>query len=140
MVPIHWIDDFTSTRRGRAIPMAMLAQDTFGGRLAALRKARGMTQEDLGRAGDTSQRMVAHYENTPGAQPPADVVVSLARALGVTADELPGLSPLAEEVSSATYRLRKRLRKVEELPPDDQKTVVKIVEALVEKRAVENAG
>jgi transcriptional regulator with XRE-family HTH domain len=97
-----------------------------------------MTQEDLGRAGNISQRMVAQDQNTPGAQPPADVVVSLARALGVTADELPGLSTLSEDVSSASYRLRKRLRKVEELPTDDQKTVIKIVDALFEKCAIEN--
>jgi len=84
----------------------------------------------------TLQRIAAHYESTPGAQPPADVVVALARALGASADELLGLGPAAEDISSATYRLRKRLRKVEHLPPDDQKTVVKIVEALVDKRAI----
>jgi transcriptional regulator with XRE-family HTH domain len=56
--------------------------------------------------------MVTHYENTPDAQPPADVLAALARALGVSADELLGLVPLSEQMNSATYRLRRRLRKV----------------------------
>jgi hypothetical protein len=30
-----------------------------------------MTQTELGEAAGLSQRMVVHYENTPGAQPPA---------------------------------------------------------------------
>jgi hypothetical protein len=78
--------------------------------------------------------MIAHYENTPDAQPPADVLAAIARALRVSADELLGIAPLSDDVSSAAYRLRKRLRKVEELPADDQKTVLKIVDALLEKR------
>ncbi len=119
-----------------SISMSKLDSNTFGARLAELRMARGMTQEDLGSAAGSSQRMVAHYENTPDAQPPADVLAALARALGVSADELLGLAPLSEQVNSATYRLRRRLRKVEDLPADDQKTVVKLVEALVTSREV----
>jgi transcriptional regulator with XRE-family HTH domain len=118
------------------LPMKDLAPDSFPARLAALRRSRGLTQDELGRAAGSSQRMIAHYENTPDARPPADVVAALARALQVSADELLGLEPISDEVSSARYRLRKRLRKVEELPPDDQKTVLKIVDALLEKRGV----
>ncbi|MFG0314893.1 MAG: helix-turn-helix domain-containing protein [Phycisphaerales bacterium] len=84
----------------------------------------GTTQEALGAAAGSSQRMIAHYENSPGAKPPADVLAALARALGGSADALLGLEPTSEHVSAATYRLPKRLRKVEDLPPDDQKTVV----------------
>jgi transcriptional regulator with XRE-family HTH domain len=129
---IHSIDAFPIT----SIAMKKPGQDTFGARLAAARMARGMTQEELGAAAGSSQRMVAHYENTPGAQPPADVLAALARALDVSADELLGLAPLSEHVNSATYRLRKRLRKVEDLPADDQKTVVKLVDALVTSRGI----
>ncbi len=110
--------------------------DSFAARLAALRRSRGLTQDELGRAAGSSQRMIAHYENTPDAQPPADVLAELARALRVSTDVLLGIAPLSEDVSSAVYRLRKRLRKVEELPSDDQKTVLKIVDALLEKRGV----
>jgi hypothetical protein len=43
-------------------------------------------------------------------------------------------------VNSAAYRLRKRLRKVEELPPDEQKTVVKLVDALVTSRGIKESS
>lgn len=112
------------------------AQMSFGERLQALRQARGMTQHELGGAAGSSQRMIAHYENTPTAQPPAELLAALARALHVSADSLLGIEPLSEEVSPSTYRLRKRLRKVEELPPDDQKTILKVVDALLETRGV----
>ena len=70
--------------------MSKPRKNSFGARLAALRMARGMTQDDLGVAAGSSQRMIAPYENTPGAQPPADVVVALARALDASIDELLG--------------------------------------------------
>lgn len=133
---IHSVDGFST----RSIAMSKPGKDTFGARLAALRMARGMTQGELGSAAGSSQRMIAHYENTPGAQPPADVLAALARALDVSADELLGLAPLSEQVSSATYRLRRRLRKVEALPADDQKTVVKLVDALVTSREVRDGS
>jgi transcriptional regulator with XRE-family HTH domain len=93
-----------------------------------------MTQAEPGAAAGSSQRMIAHYENTPGAQPPADVVRSLATALQVSADELLGIAPVPEQVGPARYRLRKRLRRVEDLSPEDQKTILKVVDALVESR------
>lgn len=133
---VDWIDRFSNP----SIPMSKPEEDSFGARLAALPRARGMTQEELGEAAGSSQRMVAHDENTPGAQPPADVLAALARSLEVSADELLGLADAPEPVPASTYRLRKRLRKVEELPASDQKTVLKIVDALVEKRSVEVGG
>ena len=84
--------------------------------------------------------MVAHYENKPGAQPPDDILAALVRALDVSADEILGLEPLSEQVNSAPYRLRRRLRKVEELPPDDQKTVVRLVDALITSREVRDGS
>ena len=116
------------------LTMPAPALDGFGPRLAALRKARGLTQAELGEAAGSSQRMIAHYEGTPDAQPPGALVAALAKALKVTADELLGLQPVSEEGSAATLRLRKKLRKVETLPPNDQKTVLRIVDALLEQR------
>lgn len=135
MTRVHWIDHLNLS-----ISMSKPRKDSFGARLAALRMARGVTQDELGIAAGTSQRMVAHYENTPGAQPPADVLAALARALEVSADELLGLAPLSEHVSSTTYRLRRSLRKVEQLPADDQKTVVKLVDALVTSRGLKQGS
>lgn len=105
----------------------------FGTRLAALRQRRGLTQGELGRTVGVSQRVVAYYE-TESTQPPGALLVDLARVLKVSADELLGLKPLSEKTPLRTARLRRRLQKVEQLPPADQRTVLKLVDALAEAR------
>jgi len=105
----------------------------FGPRLARLRQARGLTQEELGAAVGISNRMVAYYERADAA-PPGPLLGKLAQALKAPTDELLGLAPIKDGTSPKTARLLKRLRKVEELPPADQRTVLKLVTALVETR------
>ncbi len=79
--------------------------------------------------------MITYYE-TESAQPPGAMLADLARALGVTTDELLGMQPVEEETSPKTARLLKRLRKIEELPPADQRAVLKFLDALLENRGV----
>lgn len=117
----------------RAEAMKERAVEGFGSRLAALRQRRGLTQGELGHTVGVSQRVVAYYE-TESTQPPGALLVDLARALKVSADELLGLKPLSEKTPVRTARLRKRLQKVEQLPPADQRTVLKLVDALAEAR------
>ncbi len=105
----------------------------FGTRLAGLRQARGLTQDELGAAVGISNRMIAYYERH-AAQPPGAILVELARALKVSTDELLGVKPLTEKLSPKTARLLKRLRRIEELPPADQRAVLKLVDALLETR------
>ena len=105
----------------------------FGARLAALRQAKGLTQVELGDAIGVSQRVIAYYE-ADGAQPPGAILVDLARTLKVTADELLGLKAVREPTSPKTARLLKRLRRIEELPPADQRAVLKLVDAMLETR------
>ncbi len=92
----------------------------FGPRLTALRQSQGLTQTELGKAAGISQRMVAYYE-LESAQPSGALLVDFARALQVSADELLGLAPTAPRVSPRTARLLKRLQRIEELPPADQR-------------------
>jgi transcriptional regulator with XRE-family HTH domain len=107
----------------------------FGPRLAELRKACGLTQQELGERVGVSQRMMAYYEQEDS-QPPGALLVELAKALEVSTDELLGVEPLTETVNAKQARLRKRLRQVEELPPADQRTILKLVDALVVSREV----
>jgi transcriptional regulator with XRE-family HTH domain len=107
--------------------------DGFGTRLATLRQSRGVTQAELGRAAGVSQRVIAYYE-TESTQPPGALLVDLARALKVSSDVLLGLAPIADKTSPKTARLLKRLRRIEELPPADQRAVLKLVDAMLETR------
>lgn len=107
--------------------------DDFGARLGALRRARGLSQEELAEQAGVSRRVIAYYE-TESAQPPGAMLVALGRALKVSTDELLGVKPLTEKTSPKTARLLKRLRRVEELPPADQRAVLKLVDAMLETR------
>jgi transcriptional regulator with XRE-family HTH domain len=109
-------------------------QGGFGPRLARLRQARALTQEELGGMVGLSNRMVAYYERDE-AQPPGEVLTDLARALKVSTDELLGLAPIKNGTSPKTARLLKRLQKVSELTPADQRAVLKMVDALVAVRS-----
>jgi hypothetical protein len=70
------------------------------------------------------------------AQPPGALLVELAKALEISTDELLGVEPLTETINAKQARLRKRLRRVEELPTADQRTILKLVDALVISREV----
>jgi site-specific DNA-methyltransferase (cytosine-N4-specific) len=59
----------------------------FGVRLVALRRAAGLTQEQLATKVDVSRRVIAYYEGETE-HPPTTILPRLALVLGVTADEL----------------------------------------------------
>ncbi len=101
--------------------------------LADLRQSRGLTQTELGDAAGVSQRVIACYE-TESTQPPGALLVDFARALYVTTDALLGLKPVADALAPKTARLLKRLQRIEELPPADQRAVLKLVDAMLDTR------
>jgi transcriptional regulator with XRE-family HTH domain len=126
-----YVDEFA----GREI----MAEEGFGARLARLRRARRLTQEELGREVGLSKRMVAYYEREEAQAPGGSVLGEMARVLGVSADELLGLQASSEDEEAPDlkrFRLLRRLQKVEHLPPADQRAVLKMVEAHVEKHGV----
>ena len=67
----------------------------FGRRLAHLRKAAGLTQVQLSEEIGISQRMLSHYEHCEE-YPYSKVLCDLSRALGVSTDELLGLTQPAK--------------------------------------------
>lgn len=105
----------------------------FGPQLVRLRRARGLTQEELGALVGLSNRMIAYHERDD-AQPPGAMLAPLAAALRVTTDELLGLAPLTATLRPRTARLMKRLQQIEELPAAEQRAVLKMVDALLEHR------
>lgn len=115
----------------------LLQEDPFGARLRDLRKARGFTQAELAEAIGSSQRMIAYYE-TQGGTPAAPLLLKLARALSVKADELLGLKRDRRPDSAAPQDLRlwRKLKRVERLPASQRRTVVQLIDALVEGEAL----
>ena len=116
-----------------AMPRKKYGETSFGERLQNIRKARGLTQVQLAEAAETTQRAVSYYETEAGF-PPAPAVIALAKALGVTTDELLGVKPpKVERVNddSEARRQWKRFQMISTLPERDQKAVVRLINSLV---------
>ena len=115
------------------MPRRKKEDTSFGPRLTAIRKARGLTQVQLAEAAGSTQRSISYYENDDGI-PPASVVIALARALKVSADELLGIKPPRlehVEEDAETKRLWKRFQMVTALPEKDQRAVIRLINSLV---------
>lgn len=70
--------DSLPTLMARTLARKSAAPDGFGPRLAQLRQARGLTQEELGALIGLSNRMIAYYERDE-AEPPGAQLAQLAR-------------------------------------------------------------
>jgi transcriptional regulator with XRE-family HTH domain len=64
--------------------------ESFRNQMARLRNERGYSQRDLARETSISQRMIAYYEKQ-AQYPPTHVLPVLAKALGVSVDQLLGV-------------------------------------------------
>lgn len=102
----------------------------FGPRPAETRSSRRLIQAELGTKVGVSNRVIAYYEGDE-AQPPGAMLVDLAKALKVSADELLELKSVREKTSPKQPRFLKLLERVDELPPADQRAVLKFVDVLV---------
>lgn len=115
------------------MPRKKQEDSSFGPRLAALRKARGLTQVQLAETAGTTQRAISYYENDTGF-PPASALIEMARALRISTDELLGLkAPKVERIDSdpETRRLWKRFQQIADLPEKDQRAVIRLINSLV---------
>jgi|ERR1700674_1690230 len=116
-------------RMTSVMPRNKNREASFGKRLIALRKARGITQVELSKTVGTTQRTISYYENEAGL-PTVALLGSLARALGVTTDELLGLKPIKLQGSPQKRRLWKRFQRMESLPERDQRAVIRLINSL----------
>lgn len=121
----------------RIVPRKKQTPSKFGERLAALRKQRGLTQVQLAQRIGSTQRAISYYETAVG-HPPAPAVAALAKALGVTSDELLGLEPPRERPkdSPETRKLWKKFQRLRLLSTKDQRAIIRLINTcLVAARA-----
>jgi transcriptional regulator with XRE-family HTH domain len=100
----------------------------FGRRLAALRKARAMTQQTLAAAVGCHVTMVRRYE-AGETQPTLEVIRNMARALSVSADAL----VFEEDERKPGQELGLQFEAVSQLPADEQAIVKEVLESLIIK-------
>ena len=119
----HWGDMAGRPTTSKAPP--------FGQRLAALRKARGFSQQELATRLDTSRANIAYYERK-ASNPTLDFISRCARSLDVPMSELTDLAPSSERAKPGPKsRLEQQFEKIAELPRSRQQFVSRVLEELL---------
>lgn len=108
--------------------------EPFGKRLARLRQVKGFTQGELAEKIGVSQRVLCYYERETE-YPPTHLLPKMAEALGLSLDELMNAAPPKAEALPKNSRLQRKLRLVETFTKQDQKAVVRMIDALAFKHA-----
>lgn len=106
-------------------------QEQFGKRLANFRKSAGYSQRALAAELNISYRVIAYYEGET-TYPPAHLLPQLAKALGISTDQLLGVEKVKEANGMMRdNRLWRRFSQVEKLPPSDRRPIIQIIDAVL---------
>jgi len=114
-------------------------QESFGMRMARLRQMAGYSQRALAEELGISHRMVAYYEGETN-RPPAHLLPAIAKALGVSVDQLLGLAVVSARKRPQNQRLVRTLLKVERLSPRSRRAVIDHINALWTNEHAMNNG
>lgn len=111
----------------------MQPEQSFGDRLATMRRAAGLSQRQLATQTGVSQRMIAYYEGR-APLPPGHVLAVFADALGASVDELLGNKVTKPAAARRTHpRLWQRFRQIEKLPTRERKELFSVIDAFLER-------
>lgn len=115
---------------GRKLTRRRPAQGT---KLAALRKAAGLSQYELADLVRVSQSAIAFWEvsNTP---PRSSALPKLAKALGVKVENLLNGNTSLNKTRGPKGKLRRLFEEVSKLPRGQQAKVIEFVSAFVDKQ------
>jgi len=102
----------------------------FGERLAALRKAHGLTQPKMAEKLGISPAMLAYYERK-ATNPTAEFISKAAAALNVSVDQLLGHEVKNGRKPGPPSQLEQRLSAIRQLPRDKQKVVLQFLDAFL---------
>jgi transcriptional regulator with XRE-family HTH domain len=109
--------------------------ESFGARLARLRKERGFTQVELAEKVGMIQALISDYE-LDKLRPYADVAARFAEALGISTDELLGVSrPQKSNGVPGDRRFLRRLQLIGKLPKRDQDALLRTIDAFLDRGA-----
>lgn len=130
----------TTTTKGLAI-MSIKDQAFFrelGERIAAARKERGMTQQQLAEQLGIAQQTLGHYE-VARARIAADLLPKLAEALDVSLDELlmGHLTVRLPGKRGPASRLEQQIDAITRLPKAKQKMVAELIDSVIVKAQME---
>ena len=131
MIKLHLEENALSKQRGVATRKGM---ESIAQRVAQIRKERGITQEEMASLLNISQSIVSEYERGE-LRLHGELIIRLAKILGVTADEILGLEPAKDNGSVKNRRLLRRLQKIDKLSKRDQEALLRTVDAFLAKES-----
>jgi transcriptional regulator with XRE-family HTH domain len=114
------------TKEDRAFFVAL------GTRVAELRKAQNITQVQLAATLDISQQTMNAYE-MGHRRVPVSALSVLARALGVSVEELLGDSASAAKKRGPAPRLQQQIERIQQLPRTQQKFVMQMLDTVLQQ-------
>jgi transcriptional regulator with XRE-family HTH domain len=112
--------------------------DSFGNKIAGLRKAKKISQGELAKKVGLSYIQVGRYE-TQKSNPSSDVLQKLANALDTTTDFL--MQGSSKDVVSAQLtdkELLNQFKEVEKLNKEDKHLIKTFIDAFLTKRHIQN--
>lgn len=99
-------------------------------RLAELRQAAGLSQVQLAERVEVNPSNIAFWELS-GTPPRGEVLPKLAQALGVSVDELLGVTPPKPKRTVAKGRLQQVFEEASKLPRRQQQKIVEMAEGFI---------
>ncbi len=127
-----WHDDLCERSIMPKIQAQSDKNEPFGKRMAWLRNERGYSQRDFARETEISQRMIAYYEKQ-AQYPPTHVLPILAKALGVSVDQLLGIENTKKNGKKRDMRLWRRFGQIEKLDTKEKRQVIQLLDTFIEK-------
>ncbi len=112
------------------LPPIDLGKETVGQRLARLRKERGFTQVELAERVGIIQVLVSDYERDR-IRVHAEMIARLARALGISADELLGLKNSPASNRKLPKRVLRRIELIGRLPAHHQRALLRTIDTFL---------
>lgn len=111
--------------------MSKPTRDSISARIAAVRKAAGLSQREVADMLGVPPRTFSYYESAAG-DLPSSLLVPLADVLGVGVHELLGISESGPRKPGPKGYLQERFEAVREMPRKDQQFVVKFLDQVLE--------
>jgi transcriptional regulator with XRE-family HTH domain len=102
----------------------------LGTRLAALRKAAGLSQAKLAESLGIPQRTLCFYERD-ARKLPSTLLPQLAAVLGVSIEQIIGVSAQNGRKRGPKSQLERQLEAVADLPRHEQRRILSVVQALI---------
>lgn len=115
------------------LDVAKASQETIGQRLARLRRDKGITQAEVAEHLGVTQPLISDYERGE-LRLHGELIIELAKILGVSADEILGLEKSKPSKSAGrNRRLLKRVQDIDKLPKRDQAALLRTIDAFLSK-------